>query len=118
MRRGEPLTDARTVGPTLLGSLAAPGLVATPIRIADPGSARLLQPGDLVDVLAATDHDTRSAAPVVASAVRVVVVPLPDETAGNLDDGALVVLATSPSTAALLARAAVSARLSITIRGG
>jgi Flp pilus assembly protein CpaB len=118
MRRGEPLTDVRVVGRALLGSLAKSGLVATPVRIADPGAARLLQPGDVVDVLASSDRETRGAAPCVASAVRVVTVPLPDGTAGNLDDGALVVLATTPATAAVLARAAVSSHLSVTIRGG
>jgi Flp pilus assembly protein CpaB len=52
VRRGEPLTDVRLVGP---GLLAGPdrGLVAAPVRIADPGAARLLRPGDRIDLLAA-----------------------------------------------------------------
>jgi Flp pilus assembly protein CpaB len=118
MRRGEPLTDVRVIGPALLGSLARSGLVAAPVRIADPGAARLLQPGAVVDVLASSDRETSGAAPIVASAVRVVMVPVPDGNVGGLDDGALVVLATTPATAAVLARAAVSSRLSVTIRGG
>jgi pilus assembly protein CpaB len=118
MRRGEPLTDIRVVGPALLGSLATSGLVAAPVRIADPGAARLLQPGAVVDVLASSERETRGPAPVVASGVRVVTVPVPDGDVGGLDDGALVVLATTPATAAVLARAAVSSRLSVTIRGG
>jgi multisubunit Na+/H+ antiporter MnhG subunit len=88
------------------------------VRIADPGAARLLQPGAVVDVLASSDRETSGAAPIVASAVRVVMVPVPDGNVGGLDDGALVVLATTPATAAVLARAAVSSRLSVTIRGG
>jgi Flp pilus assembly protein CpaB len=118
MRRGEPLTDVRVVGPALIGSLANGGLVAAPLRISDPGVARLLRPGDLVDVLAASDRDSRASAPVVASGVRVVTVPVPDETSSGLDSGALIVVATTTATAAMLARAAMSARLSVTIRGG
>jgi multisubunit Na+/H+ antiporter MnhG subunit len=115
MRRGEPLTDVRLVGPALLGSLARDGLVAAPVRIADAGASRLLKPGDIVDVLAANDRDTRASAPVLAHGVRVITVPAAEDAAGGLDSGALVVLATTPATAALLARAAVTARLSVTI---
>ncbi|MBA9003481.1 SAF domain-containing protein [Thermomonospora cellulosilytica] len=50
MRRGEIITDARTVGSRLLAGYG-PDVVATPIRPADPGTVRLLRPGDRVDVL-------------------------------------------------------------------
>ena len=117
LRRGEPLTDVRLVGAALFGSLTDAGLVAAPVRIADPGAARLLHPGDVVDVLAASDHSTGSA-PLVAAGVRVLAVPAAGDSTGGLDDGALVVLATTSSTAAVLARAAVTARLSVVIRSG
>ena len=58
---------------------------------------------------------------LVASGVRVVAVPRDDESAltgGGFEAGALVVLATTSQTAARLAAAAVSARLSLTIRAG
>jgi len=114
LRRGEPLTDVRLVGPSLLGTLEG-GLVATPVRIADAGAVRLLRAGDVVDVLAAsTDRSGVAAARAVASDVRVLAVPSPDDSA--FDDGALVVLATTSGTAALLARAGVTSRLSVTIR--
>src|SRR5687768_11336830 len=51
-RRGEPLTDVRLLGPSLLAA-HPPGTVAAPVRVADPESARLLSPGDVVNVLAA-----------------------------------------------------------------
>ena len=51
MRRGEPLTDARLIGPGLLTGYG-PDLVAVPVRVADAASARLLHPGDRIDVLA------------------------------------------------------------------
>jgi Flp pilus assembly protein CpaB len=117
VRRGEPITDVRLVGPALLaGAPAGADLVATPVRIADPESADLLRAGDTVDVLAAAEG---VAATVVAPGVRVLAVPRPGgETAGPsvLADGALVVLATSPAVAARLARAATTSRLSITVR--
>jgi Flp pilus assembly protein CpaB len=118
MRRGEPLTDVRLVGAALVGSLGGAGEVATPVRIADPAVARLLQPGDVVDVLAASTRPGGSAAAaVVAAGVRVLAVPNPSSAGAGMDDGALVVLATAPTTAAVLARAAVTARLSVTIGG-
>jgi pilus assembly protein CpaB len=119
VRRGEALTDLRLVGPGLLegdGDGEADGLVATPVRIADPDAAGLLRAGDVVDVLAAGGED---AAEVVASAVRVLVVPQPGEDGAGvsvLSEGALVVLATTPRVAAALARAATNSRLSVTLR--
>jgi Flp pilus assembly protein CpaB len=114
VRRGEAITDVRLVGPALLGTIDA-GLVAVPVRIADAGAVRLVRPGDVVDVLAASTRlaGTPSATTVAAGA-RVLAVPQPDDS--GLGDGALIVLAASPETAALLARAAVTARLSVTIR--
>jgi hypothetical protein len=116
MRRGELLTDVRLVGAPMFGAVGA-GLVAAPVRIADPGAALLLQPGDVIDVLASTDHSTAAAAPVVAAGVRVLTVPSGTEATAGLDDGALVVVAATPATASLLARAAITSRLSVVIRG-
>jgi Flp pilus assembly protein CpaB len=61
VRRGEPITDARLVGPSL--TLAHPGLVALPIRLPDGAMAELLQPGDRIDLYAVdpTDSATGSA---------------------------------------------------------
>ena len=113
VRRGEPVTDVRLVGPGLLASLGVPDLVAVPVRLADPASAGLLRAGDRVDVLAAgTGPDAPVSAVVGAAGSPVLVVPPP----GTGLEGALVVLATSPSTAARLAAAAVSSRLSVTVR--
>jgi pilus assembly protein CpaB len=130
VRRGEPLTDVRLVGRELLAGYAGEGeaLVATPVRIADAGAAGLLRPGDVVDVLAAdTGEQGSAAASRIAEAVRVLTVPRSSDegTVGtgpgaglgaDLGDGALVVLATSSDVAARLARAAVTARLSVTLR--
>lgn len=111
VRRGEPITDVRLVGPRLL---AGGDLVAAPVRIADAEAVGLLQAGDSVDVLAAAEGP--ETADVVAPAVRVLAVPRPAEDGAVLADGALVVLATSEPVAARLARAATTARLSIVLR--
>jgi hypothetical protein len=59
---------------------------------------------------------------VVASRVRVLAVPRPDEDHGfvrtQASEGVLVVLATTTEVAGALARATVGARLSVIIRDG
>jgi pilus assembly protein CpaB len=118
VRRGEALTDVRLVGPGLLDALG-PGLVATPVRIADAGSVGLLRPGDRVDVLAARAPTVAEAggaarASPVVQGVRVLTVPSAED--GGLADGALVVLATREPEATALAAAAVDGPLSVVLR--
>jgi Flp pilus assembly protein CpaB len=113
VRRGEALTDVRLAGAGLL-SPGATGLLAVPVRIADAASAALVTAGDRVDVLAAAaSAGGRSAARVVAADAEVLAVPTAVADAG---DGALIVVATTPPVAATLAAAAVSSRLSLTLR--
>ncbi len=113
VRRGEALTDARLLGAGLLGGATGDaGLVATPVRLADPAEAALLHAGDRIDVLAAAADGRQESAPLAAADVLVLAVPVPDE---HLEAG-LVVLATTPSAAARLAAAAVSSRLSVVVR--
>jgi Flp pilus assembly protein CpaB len=118
MRRGEPLTDVRLLGPSLLTALPEPGLVAVPIRVADgSAAAALVHPGDVVDVLAVDDpvSGQGSVRPVtVASAVRVVAVPARASASG--DGGGLVVVAVDRAQAAALAEASSGARLSLALR--
>ncbi len=120
VRAGEAITDVRLVGPSLLAGYGE-RIVAAPVRIADAGAARLVRPGDVIDVLAADEPEASAGAQarLVASGARVVVVPGDDGSllAGDgFGEGALVVLATTPDTAARLAAAAVTSRLSLTIR--
>ncbi|MEV7007188.1 Flp pilus assembly protein CpaB [Streptosporangium sp. NPDC051022] len=110
VRRGEPLTDVRFLGPGLL-STQRPGTVATPVRVADPQTARLLSPGDVVDVLAAPSTWDGSA-PARTVAENVTVLAIPD---GEPAQGALVVLATTSAQAVELASAQTGGRLSIAI---
>lgn len=50
LRRGEPVTDARLVGPDLTNGRR--GLVAVPVRLPDPAMAGLLEPGHRIDLFA------------------------------------------------------------------
>ncbi len=148
---GEPVGPTRIVGPSLLrmGQLqnGQPNsgdqseLVAAPIRLADADEAKLLRPGDVVDVLAArgggvgdSDNSTANAtssesARIVASGARVIVVPNNrsdygggvlgdggDTNDGPLGAGSLLVLAVDRQTAAALAGAATRSRLSVVLR--
>ena len=108
VRRGEPLTDVRLLGAGLLASDR--GLVAAPVRLADPAEAALLHAGDRVDVLATPTSGAAATATAVATGVRVLAVPTVTD-----GDGALVVLAATPAVAARLAAAAVASRLSVTV---
>jgi pilus assembly protein CpaB len=113
VRAGEPLTDVRLVGPDLLATWGD-DLVATPVRIADPGVIGLVRPGDVLDLIAAPTSGTGETT-VVASSVPVLVVPEQSDQ-GVLADGALLVVAATDTQAASLAQAAVTARLSIALR--
>ncbi|MFG1827178.1 SAF domain-containing protein [Microbispora bryophytorum] len=90
-------------------SAAEAGMVATPVRITDPDAARLLSPGDVIDILAAFE-DGPFQARLVAQKVRVIARP-----PGRTDGGALLVLATTPGQAAQLAQAQAQGRLFVTI---
>lgn len=128
VRAGEPVTARHVVGGDLLGALG-PGLVATPVTLADPAAGALVSRGDLVDVLAAASGAATGSptAAVVASRVRVLVAPGREQSApGGLlgspavagsDAGAGLVLATTTEQALAIARAAVTSRLSLTVRG-
>ena len=120
MRAGEPVTDVRLLGPSLLSALHQPGLVAVPIRLADgPAAAALTRAGDLVDVLGtASDADggERTTAPVtrvVAAGLTVLAVPARDD--GSDDGAGLVVVAATGAQAAQLAGAATTTRLSLAL---
>ncbi|GII81364.1 hypothetical protein Sru01_63460 [Sphaerisporangium rufum] len=121
LRRGEPLTNARLLGPGLVDAYG-PGTRATPIRVTDAASARLLRTGDVIDVIAAAprwDDNVEARTATVAEAVRVILPPVTarDTESEPGESGALVVLATTGYQAIRLAQAAAGSRLSITIHG-
>lgn len=110
VRRGEALTDVRLLGAALL---PAGSSVAVPVRVAEPATAALVAAGDRVDVLSAAPEGGL-AARLVASGLSVLAVPALEDAVG---EGALLVLAASRETAARLAAAAVTGRLSVAVHG-
>lgn len=108
VRAGEPLTDARLVGPGLTALLPA-GEVAAPVRPADLAVAALVRTGDRVDVLATAPGATE--AETLASGVRVVAA------GGTGDDPAagLLLVAVDTPTAARLAAASAGATLTVSL---
>lgn len=105
--RGQVLT-----GLAVVSARGSPGRVLAPLRLSDPDTVALLRAGDVVDVLAA---DAQSEQAFVAGrAVRVVTVPAPPDPESGADPGgALVLVEVDAETARVLARAAVSATLSV-----
>ncbi len=75
VRRGEPLTDVRLIGPELTSG--RPELVALPVRLPDAGAVDLLAVGDVIDLVAADPQ--QGGAQVVARGVEVLALPAPDE---------------------------------------
>jgi Flp pilus assembly protein CpaB len=114
MRAGEPFTDQRLVGRSLVRGY--PGdVVAAPIRVQDAESVSLLRVGDRIDVYSASGDPSRSADRVVAGAY-VVTMPAPDPRS-DARGGALVVLAVTEPEAARLAQAGAAASLSVSLLG-
>ncbi len=77
VRKGEVVTDARVVAAS--GPDPGPGRVAVPIRLADPATATLLQPGAHVAVLVVDDGGTPRR---LTSDAVVLAVPVAQKTAG------------------------------------
>ncbi|MFC7326655.1 SAF domain-containing protein [Marinactinospora rubrisoli] len=120
MRRGEILTTARIADPP-----AAPygaGMVAAPVRVADPGAVALLRPGSRVDVLAAAQDPLAAEFGAAAAPAELVVrdrpvIAVPGAEPADGESGALLLLAVTEEESRTLAGRAVADRLSITIRG-
>ena len=105
------LTGSRLTGP--------PGTVVTAVRLADGAVARLLSPGDRVDLLAATAEG----GPGVTVARAALVLPAPEDVSqGGLLSGsaaasqaAPLMLAVRPEEAAAVAGTVATAQLSVVV---
>jgi Flp pilus assembly protein CpaB len=106
VRRGEPVTDVRLVGPAL--AQGYPGLVALPVRIPDPGAVALLRVGDRIDLVAADPQG--GGAEVVATDVPVMALPRPDvdEASATGLGGRLVVVGAAEGDIERIADASVT----------
>lgn len=114
VRAGEPLTDRRVLGARLLEDY--PGRAAVPVRLADPGVAGLLRPGERVDLMRA---DPQGDAPATLLAPRAVVLAVvgdePDTLAQPSGTGGLVVAAVEESAAPDVAAAGAAGFLTVAL---
>lgn len=93
VRAGEPVTDVRLLGESLLA--AYPDLVAVPVRLPDPVAVSLLRPGSLIDLFA-TDPQGGGSRLLVAGA-RVLAIPgSRGESAAGPLTGTVVLLGVTP----------------------
>lgn len=111
VRRGEPLTDRRLVGPGLVDGLPD-GQVLAAVHVPE-ATAWLVRPGDSVDVVAGATR-SETGAEVVASAASVVAVPRGD--AGS--EGRPVVVALDALDALAVSSAALVSPIDLFVRGG
>jgi len=108
-RRGEVLTDVRLLGSRFTEAVAGPDSRVVGIHPADAALTDLVRPGDVVDVVAATDSD----GPPTVLAAGGIVVLVSDK--GNHDDR--VVLVALPATAAVaVAGATLTQSVTLTLR--
>ena len=113
LRRGEVLTDRRTVRAGPLDGFG-PGRVLSVLRVTDPSVLALLRPGDRVDVIAVTGDDSPKASRVARGAI-VVTVPRQRST---FSDGAPVGLAVTHRVALDLAERTLDSRLAVVVAQG
>ena len=111
LRRGEVLTDRRTVRAGVLDGFG-PGRVLTVIRVSDPSVLALVRPGDRVDVVAVSGDDSPKASRVARGAI---VVTVPRERRSTFSEGAPVGLAVTQRVALDLAERTLDSRLAVVV---
>jgi len=114
-RRGEVLTDVRLLGRRLAESAAGPEARIVPVRPADSALTELVRPGDVVDVVAASDAGSQAAPRVVATSAIVVLVSAKQKAQSATADR--VVLVALPAAAATaVAGAALTQTVTLVLR--
>lgn len=116
LRRGEPVTDVRLVGPSL--TEGHPGVVALPVRLPDAAMVALLEVGDRIDLVAADPQE--GGAEVVAADVPVLAIPArgADDPGASALPGRLVVVGADDYDVPALADAAVRSFVTYTWANG
>lgn len=111
MRRGEVVTDRRTVRAGPLDGFGG-GRVLSVIRVTDPSVLALLRPGDRVDVVAVSGDDSPKASRVARGAI---VVTVPRQERSAFASGAPVGLAVAHDAALELAERTLDSRLAVVV---
>ena len=113
-RRGEVLTDVRLLGRRLAESAAGPDARIVPVHPADGALIDLVRPGDVVDVVAATEGSAQAAPHVVATDAIVVSVSAKAKGQGTTSDR-VVLVALPAASATAVAGAALVATVTLTL---
>lgn len=107
-RRGEVLTDVRLLGRRLAESAAGPDARIVPVHPADGALIDLVRPGDVVDVVAATEGSAQAAPHVVATDAIVVSVSAKTKGQGTTSDRVVLVALPAASATAVAGAALVA----------
>jgi len=113
-RRGEVLTDVRLLGRRLAESAAGPDARIVPVHPVDGALADLVRPGDVVDIIAASETNSAAVARVVATNAIVVLVSAKQKAQAATSER--VVLVALPAAAAnAVAGAALTQTVTLTL---
>jgi Flp pilus assembly protein CpaB len=113
-RRGEVLTDVRLLGRRLAESAAGPGARIVPVHPVDSALTDLVRPGDVVDVVAASQTSPPSAARVIATDAIVVLVSAKQKAQAAANDR-VVLVALPAASANAVAGAALGQTVTLTL---
>jgi pilus assembly protein CpaB len=111
---GEPLTTLRLAGPELARqAVGDSNATSVPIRLADADVAKLLTPGQRVDVITVGEHASQ---PTVLATGATVLAVLPPGAKSATEKGRLLLVAVPRSVATKLAAATLSQEVTVTLR--
>jgi hypothetical protein len=113
-RRGEVLTDVRLLGRRLAESAAGPDARIVPVHPADSALIDLVRPGDVVDVVAASENSSQANPHVVATDAIVVSVSAKQKAQTATNDR-VVLVALPASSANAVAGAALVQTVTLTL---
>jgi Flp pilus assembly protein CpaB len=116
-RRGEVLTDVRLLGRRLAESAAGPDARIVPVHPEDGALVDLVRPGDVVDVVAASETSSPSApkVPSVIATDAIVVLVSAKQKAQAATNDRVVLLALPAASAKTLAGAALTQAVTLTL---
>ena len=116
-RRGEVLTDVRLLGRRLVESAAGPDARIVPVHPADSALADLVRPGDVVDVVAASETSSQSnpTVPRVVATNAIVVLVSAKQKAQAATNDRVVLVALPAASANAVAGAALTQTVTLTL---
>ena len=114
-RRGEVLTDVRLLGRRLAESAAGPGARIVPVHPVDSALADLVRPGDVVDIVAASQTNSHPTVPGVIATDAIVVLVSAKQKAQATANDRVVLVALPAASAIAVAGAALGQTVTLTL---